>query len=524
MWSPKRGRRRRSVAVVSTVLVGTMALAACGSGGHQNAASGKQGDTLTVAVAFGPPTLDPAYVGASAQWAWPVGLAYEPLIIFTPDGTFDGGLAEEFGFEGSGNSKFNITLRSGLKFADGTPLTATEAVASLEYSLKQPGNTQRWASQVTSVDPDGELGLTLNCDPGCPDLPYVLSQNAQLGEIISPAGLKDPKKLATTTFGAGPYILDPAKSVTGDHYAYDANPNYWNESAVHFKHVVFRVVADANARLSSLKSGQVDLIDVLADSAPAVSAASNLKLMEVKGAAFQGLVINDRTGKVAPELKDVRVRQALNYAVDREAIAKALGYSAGTVQMTGPGSGAWDESLEETYPYDPDKAKALLAEAGYPNGFTLKVETHEQGDLSKYVQAAVSYWEKIGIKVDLTTDKVVDNWITAIANQQFAISGYLYGTLPFSIQSIDFYSDAGGPFNAYEQDPKVRELLDEVPSADDAQREDIYKQVNQYSVENGFGVPLSVTSALWAYSDKISVPQATSANSIPLLNEIAPVS
>jgi peptide/nickel transport system substrate-binding protein len=520
--------RGTAILAVAALMIAVVAIGCGGgdSGGDSkqsgSPAKGKRGDTLTVAVAFGPPTLNPAFVGASAQWAWPVGLAYEPLVIFTPKGGFAPGLAEKFGFQGSGNKKFTVTLRENLKFADDTPLTSAEAVASLRYVLKQPGNTQKWASQVKSVEADGPLGVTMMCDPGCPDLPYVLSQNAQLGEIISPAGLKAPKQLATKTFGAGPYVLDEAKSVSNDHYTYNANPKYWNQDGIHYNHVVIRIVADANARLSSLKSGQVDLIDVPAANASTIASDNSLTLMRTGGAAFQGFVINDREGTVAPELKDARVRQALNYAIDRKAIAKGLGYAEGSAQMTGPGSGAWDDSLESVYPYDPAKAKDLLAEAGHPNGFELTVETHEQGDLAKYSQAAVSYWEKIGVKTDLKTDTVIANWLDAMAKKKYAVSGYAYGTLPFSIQSIDFYSDSGGPFNGYTTDPKVTALLEDARSAAPDKREQIYQEVNKYSVDQGFGVPLAVVEQLWGYSKDISVPEASSANSIPVLNQVSP--
>lgn len=510
----------RRPAIIAAAVV---SIAALGFGG-MSAIAAERGALLTVAVENDPATLNPALLGAGNHMMWISALAYEPLIRFTGDGQYAPALATEWGYVNGGQAEFSLTLREGAKFADGTPVDAEAVAASLNYAFKAPGGTQAWARNVTEAKATGPLTVTISCSAACAELPFLLSQNVQLGSIISPAGLADDTKLATETFGAGPYVLNKAESVTGDHWTYEANPNYWNQDGIHFDKVVYRLIADSNARLASLQSGQVDAIqNVPAKAAPGLEARGIQVVAAPTG--FLGILFLDRTGKLAPELADPRVRQALNYAVDRKAITDALGYGHAkpTMQMTGEGSGVFDPALEQAYPYDPEKAKALLAEAGYPEGFTLSVETQVPMPFNAdYALAVQSQWEEIGVKVDLTSDQTFSAWLENIAAKTFPAASYLYGTLPYALQVTSFFTNTGGPFNSYETDPKADAMLAEAATESPEGALQILKDLNKYSVERAFAVPLAQVNVLYAANNTVNLPEASAANAVPLITEITP--
>src|SRR5262249_44483319 len=192
--------------------------------------------------------------------------------------------------------------------------------------------------------------------------------------------LRSPAQLGTRTFGAGPYTLDPAQTVTGDHYTYVPNPRYHDKAAVHWKKVVVRIITDPQSMLNALKTGEVQVGN---GDATTIGAARQAGLTIASAPLlWTGVTLADRGGKVARALADVRVRQALNYATDRKAIVNALfpGTGTPTSELTVPRGYGYDSALTNAYPYDPGKAMQLLAAAGYPHGFTLKIVTGEYGE------------------------------------------------------------------------------------------------------------------------------------------------
>jgi ABC-type oligopeptide transport system, periplasmic component len=188
------------------------------------------------------------------------------------------------------------------------------------------------------------------------------------GLVAAPSSFDD-ENAATTPVGSGPYILDTAASVTGTTYVYTANPDYWNKDAVAYDNLTVNVIDDPTAVLNAIKAGEANGAKI----------ADNTTISEVEGSGwtiasneldFQGLLLLDRAGAMAPELGDVRVRRAINLAFDREALLESLqnGYGTVTEQIFPASSVAYDTALDSTYGYDPEGAKTLLTEAGYPNG------------------------------------------------------------------------------------------------------------------------------------------------------------
>ncbi|MCW2530072.1 MAG: putative transporter solute binding component, partial [Pseudonocardiales bacterium] len=250
--------KSRIIAVTTTAVAVIALLAACSSGSGSASSLKKQDpDILTIALVTSPPTLDPALSGAGDPLSLYPDLAYSPLITMKPDGTYGPGLATSWKYVGTDNTRFDLTLRSGVVFSDGGKLTADGVKKHFAYVAKAGGPFASRAAGYT-VNVTGPLSLSITLASPDPDMEYELSQRVVTGDVISPIALADPAKLGTSTAGAGQYVFDSADSVTGQTYTYTPNTKYWDQKAINWKKVVIKVIPDANATLAALKSGQVD--------------------------------------------------------------------------------------------------------------------------------------------------------------------------------------------------------------------------------------------------------------------------
>ncbi|HEX5407797.1 MAG TPA: ABC transporter substrate-binding protein [Pseudonocardiaceae bacterium] len=521
---PSAARRRGGPAATAAALISTMALAltACGGaspGAGRPAASGKAGDTLTVAWSVAPQTLDPAK--AVQNDAYFDELAYEPLIVRRSDGSLAPGLAQSWAYTGTGNTTFVMHLRPGVKFADGGALTAQGVADHLRYVLASSGQMAPLLSGDTFTATDPSTVTITGTKPN-PNLPIILTQDYVVGGVISPTGLHATGKLGTRTFGAGPYMLDPAQTVDGDHYTYVPNPNYYDKASVHWHKVVIRVITDAQSVLNALKTGQAD---VAGGDPSTVSAAAQAGL-NVTGSPllWSGVVLADRHGTLAKPLADVRVRQALNYATDRVAITDALfgGVGKPTNQLTVPGGYGFDAALNGTYPHDVAKAKQLLAAAGYPNGFSLRIVTPEVQQLNLVAQALEQQWKQVGVNLQITDYANDNQYVSDAFGAKFPAFMTAFGQLPLWMEGPSLYLPTAS-FNPFHvADPVLQALFDREARSSGAEQTSLDQQIEGYLVHQAWFVPV-VTTNLAYYARKTVTGTATSAKA-PLMElyEIQP--
>ncbi|MEO5534621.1 MAG: ABC transporter substrate-binding protein [Pseudolysinimonas sp.] len=490
MFATARTRGSRAIRAIAlvTATATALVLAACTSGGGTDATS----DTLTVAITTPPQSLDPTSAANGVPLIWYMNLAYEPLIKRGVDGAAAPGLATEWAYSDDRLS-FTMKLREGVKFSDGDPLTADAVVAWLKH-YKESGSFAAWLANVTDITASGPLEVTLKLSTPDPMLPYGFDQGGNAGAIVSPTGLKDPTVLGTETHGAGPYMLDPAATVANSTYTYVKNPNYWNPEVQYWNTIVLQVFTDSNSVLSALRSGQVQVAQGSATTAGAAADAGFDVTTAPSG--MVGIYLADIDGKIVPALKDVRVRQALNYAIDREAITKSIygEYGIPTTQFVPEGIGGYLPALEDTYPYDPEKAKALLAEAGYPDGFSFTVAGQPGFDGSDLLpQAMAAQFEKIGVHMEVKSYTAFGDYVSEL----------LGGTIPattlqfnYSVQLTDTQQLVTNPavynYLGY-TDAKANELV----AAQRAQDVDTPEGIaaaeasETYMVENAFLVPVA---------------------------------
>jgi peptide/nickel transport system substrate-binding protein len=523
-----RGAGRRAGAGAAAVAVAaavSVTLSACGgqvSGTGGTTGGGKTGEVLTVGFSIqGPQTLDPAK--APQNYAWFEELAYEPLIVQRADGSLAPGLATSWSYTGTGNETFVLHLRPGVKFSDGSPLTAQDVADDLSYVVKSAGQMSPFLAGDTFTA-TGPLTVTIKATSPNPDFPQILTQDDVVGDIISAKGLQSPSLLGTRTFGAGPYMLDASATVTGNQYTYVQNPNYYDKTAAHWKKVVVKVITDPQSMLNALKTGQVQV----ANGDPTTIAAATRAGLTVTSTPdlWMGVTLADRGGVLAKPLANAQVRKALNYATDRGAISKALfpGTGAATSQLAPPGGYGYDPSLSSAYPYDISKARQLLAAAGYPHGFSLKLVTGDYGGENLMAQALAQQWQQVGVNLQVTDDANSDQFYAAAFGAKFPAFMTVFGQIPTWIEGPSLFL-APASYNPFRTaSASLASLYQQEARSSGARQVLLDQRVEEYLVNQAWFVPV-VTIGLPYYATSAVTGTTTSAKA-PLLElyEVRPAS
>jgi peptide/nickel transport system substrate-binding protein len=395
----KLSRSRRVGGPVVLLFVTTLIVAACSSGGSSTGSgtSAKSSQVLTIALQSATNTLDPSQA-SSADIAY-LDLPYESLIVATPQGVLEPGLATSWTF-GDNNTQLVFNLRPNVKFADGEALTAASVVNYIDYFKKGfTPYTQDFTGVTAAVT--GPLQVTVTSAKSIPILPLLFSENYLAGDIIAPAGLKNPSALKAQTYGAGPYQLDESATVSNSSYVYTPNPNFFDKSAIHFSKVVIKVITSESAELSALRTGQVDFMFGASDTVASAKSA-NLNVLTLPDNLVTMNIWNHYKPSQAA-LSNPLVRQALNYGINRSLIAQAVfgAYGQPGDQPSVPGWDGYVSSLANYYTYNPAKAKQLLAEAGYAHGLVIPVMYATIDQSATVVQAMASELANIGVTLKL---------------------------------------------------------------------------------------------------------------------------
>ena len=504
--------RRRTTGIAAAAAL-VMVLAACTSraGGSTSQAgnstnaqpkpSGKVGGTLTVAYSSVPQTLDPAKTVQNNSLYQ--ALAYEPLIVRRSDGSLAPGLATSWRYVGDDNTQLELQLRSGVKFADGSALTAQDVVDHFTYVMGAGGQFVPLFSgdRFTATGP---LTVVIKTSQPNPDLPTLLTQDDVVGGVISPLGLKDKAKLGTQTFGAGPYQLDAAQTVAGDHYTFVQNPNYYDKPSVHWTKVVVRAITNPQATLNAMKTGQVQF--AVGDASTLAAARQAGLTVTMTPLLWTGVTLADRGGTMAKPLADVRVRQALNYATDRKAIARALFADGGrpTAQLTVPGGYGYDPALDDAYPYDVAKAKELLAAAGYTGGFMMKTVTAEYQSMNLVAQALAQQWSKVGVSLQIVDRANANQYFSEAFAPKYPTFMTIFGQQPIWTEGPSLFLPTAlfNPFHT--KNAELQSLYDQAAKAAGAAKDRADQQVEAWLVHQAWFVPVVSTGLPYYATKKIT--------------------
>ena len=297
---------------------------------------------------------------------------------------------------------WEFTLRPGVKFHDGSPFTAEDVKATLERNM-QPGKTvvTPGFTTIEAVQVTGPLAIRVLTKK--PD-PLVPVRMAQMGSQILPARLTTDdgvRELARRPVGTGAYRF--VEWVKDERLVMQANHEWWGweGKAPGVERVIWKPIPDEFPRVIALEKGDADIItNVPPDRMKAIADGRNTRLLSAPSSRYVALSIN----ATQPPLSDKRVRQALNYALDVPALIKNL--YAGMGKPYGGGLADTDfgyNALLKPYAYDPAKAKALLAQAGYPNGIdvTIYFGNGTMVNDKALMEAIADMWSKVGIRAKL---------------------------------------------------------------------------------------------------------------------------
>ncbi len=300
---------------------------------------------------------------------------FDTLVEFKPGTTeVQGALAESWNVSADG-LEFTFNLRPGVKFHDGTPFNADAVAFSFERQMDEShpyydhGPWKYFGGMGMGGIIDEVVvvnDLTVKFVLTAPEAPFIANLAMDFAAIVSPTAVAlYDEEFPSNPVGTGPFKL--VSWTKDDSIVLEANKDYWGEGP-YLDRLILRVIPDATARYLALKAGEVDLIDFpSAEDLELMAADPNIELIQQAGLNVGYIAMNlDKE-----PFGDVRVRQAMNYAINREEIIEGVYGSAGQVAKNPIPPTIWSYNDDiEPYPFDPDKARELLAEAGFPNGFS----------------------------------------------------------------------------------------------------------------------------------------------------------
>lgn len=391
---------RARLAGAMAILITATGLAACGTGDDD--ATVGAGSTLTIAMSGDTFSLDPTSCSPPV-FCFP---AYDALVHMTADGKYEADLATKWEFTDDSHQVLRVSLRPDADFADGTPLNAEAAVASIERFLKSTGPNRSNAvpvSGVTKVD-DQTIDIKYSTPVTYDYASFQISDQNGFGTITSLATSSNPKLLETESGGIGPYKLDTAGTQKGSQYTFVPNDKYFDQSAIKYQKVVLKPIANSATRLSAIQSGQVEWAHGIPATLAKTAEDSEFNVAKGTNGGTTVLVLGERA---SGPLSDVRVRQAISMVIPRQEIADSVfaGYATPTSSLVPEGLQGYDAESADDIDVDIDAARKLMADAGYADGFELSVLDPSFFDPGNAVgQALVEPLAKIGVKVKLTAD------------------------------------------------------------------------------------------------------------------------
>lgn len=394
-------KRLSAIALAAAIALG---VAACSAGsGAQGGASGGSGAAAdaTSKVVYGSSaplvTFDPARSQAGGEPSTYMSMVYDTLVTVDAQGNTAPDLASSW--TQNSLTEYTFTLRTGVTYQDGSAFNATTAMKSLDRSIKANGPRRAELAPIASVRALNPTTLRITLKTPDPDL--LLTLATPPGAMLSPEAFSRPN-LDLDPDGTGPFTYDAADSVAGDHYAFTANPRWWDRANVtRSQSVVIEVLSNTTARLNALKSGQVDIATVPAQDA-AEARQSGLDIAS-RANTWSGLTILDRQGKTVPALGSPLVREAMALALNRQSLVQALsyGYADASDQVFAKGTPGYDPALQSKYAYDPQKARQLIAESGFKNiTFTAPIAAAAQSA----AEALKSELAAIGVTMNLQVE------------------------------------------------------------------------------------------------------------------------
>lgn len=425
----RSGRLRSTALGAAFVALLAPALSACG--GDVSASAGSA--TLKWASSYFPAHWDPVVSGSGAQFR-ELSLVYASLTRTDESGKAVPDLAESWKYNDSGD-RITFHVRPGLKFSDGEPVDAAAVKAAVERAKKQKNSALFGdLTSIKSVDAEG-LDAVFHLSQVDYQIPQLLGERVL--QIASPKAAKAPAELDQNPVGAGPFVVK--QLIPGTKAVLKKNPDYWDAKNIHIDGVELNSAPDTSTVVSGLQTGVYNFADL---DPSQVDAAKKAGLDVFSQPGFNASNISLNINK-AP-FDDDRVVDAVRYAVNRQEFVDKLtfGYGEVTDQPFPKGYVAYDPKSENSYPFDPAKARQLLADAGHRAGdIKLSLVVPAEDPQAEIVQSQLA---AVGITATIRIDK---NWATPFFAKNLAFSLYSTTGRDSAVQTLTAHFGPNGPLN-----------------------------------------------------------------------------
>jgi peptide/nickel transport system substrate-binding protein len=490
--------RREAIALISGALASTSL-----SGSALAQGTPKRGGVLRISASANPSSLDPATGGAGSDHAF----------LFTMFDTLTEwefetlkprpGLAESWSY--ADPKTFVLNIRPGVTFHDGTPLDAEAVKFNLERNKTDPkSNIKADLVTVASVEVTGTMQVTLKLNTPDTALPGILSDRA--GMMVSPTALKASStgNVARTPVGAGAYAF--VSWADGEKIVVKRHEKYWKPNRPLPDGIEFSIIPELTTGVRSVTAGQNDLIYQLPPRQKAiVERSSNIKVFNGPTLYVFQIFLN----WAKPPFDNIKVRQAFNLAIDRVTFVKAaLAGLAEPAYMNLPKAHwAYDKSVAELYPYDPDRARKLLAEAGFKEGTVIEIGGYPDQDSVQRQEILIEQFRKVGIGVRFVNAPVAEA-SAAFFGPEKRGSGLLAAWTgrpdPSLTYALMFTKDAYFNGGRAPVPPELEAAITESRASEDIEvRRKAFATVQRLVMENAFVAPLAFQFELVAMNKKV---------------------
>ena len=475
----------------------------CGGAKTSEPAAVKWNGSLNISLHQDPPKLDPSMSTAFVDRHVFQSL-FDKLVDIDEKGKIIPMLAE--GWEISADGKtYTLKLRKDVKFHDGSSFDAQAVLFNFERNLENASSRRNELKEVNKVSAVDNYTVIIELKQ--PFAPFLSILTDRAGMMVSPSAVKKyGADFAGNPVGTGPFVYK--ERIKGSSITLDKNPNYWQKGFPKADRIVYKILPDANVALMNLRSGQVDITNRFPfNETSNFKNDSKILVVNQPAPGFRGFMFNVTK---APFSK-YEVGQAIEALIDREAIAKVVLNGAGTPGRSPfpPGNFAYSDAIDKPVKPDLEKAKALLANAGFPTGFSFTLKTDTDPVTQQVGQMIQNMLKPVGIEVILQKLEFGTLLDQAKSGNFEAASISWSGRLDPDQNIYDWYVTNGSLNYMKYSNKEVDRLLSEARSTiDEGKRKALYDQVMQivhtevsyiflYHEHNVFGLDKSVKDFIY---------------------------
>jgi len=436
---------------------------------------------------------------------------YDFIIGVDKDGKFDPKQSVAYRWENSSDlMAWTLYIREGIKFHNGDPMTNEDVKYTLEQAASKKNNAgsrSDFMAHIDRVETAPPNKVILHLKKPWPTFVYYLSTLATAEGMIQPKKYieeKGDEYFMAHPIGSGPYKFYEWKE--GVHIKFVAQDSHWRVGVPKYKYLTFKLMPEEGTRDAALRSGEVDVVAVSLARTRGLKEAG-FTIQQKKDGLFVGLMWLQDFRPEFPTNK-AKVRQALIYAINKDEIVQQILMGHGKVVGTAPSMFTWAIEYKPypPTPYDPKRAKQLLAEAGYPKGFTMYIYSFvtKLPEANLINEAIASYWEAIGVKtkileMDYSAFKPV--WTKKRDPRGPAAFILAWPNRPVYSWRNMYHSTA---LYSHKRDPKIDRMIENFEAETTAKGyKDAGQKIMDYVLENFYGSGICTTHELYAISKKV---------------------